>query len=130
MRSDRRDQRTVNGVAFAVREGGPSAKRLGLLVVRGRPKEGAYDAGNQEKDKVEGGGDGRAHVERAAAAAAFEVRSHAHGDACACGGRTGSPIGYDCGREARRFFACCSMQGAHRPLRMAAVRLSCPPSSQ
>jgi hypothetical protein len=31
-------------------------------------------------------------VERAAAAAAFDVRRYAHGNACACGGRTGSPM--------------------------------------
>ena len=53
------------------------------------PKNGReYDGKNEQKCHVEAGADDGADVEIAAAAAAFGVRRHAHGDACACGGRT------------------------------------------
>ena len=85
-------QRTVNVVALAVRGGGPFAKRFGLIGAF-LPKNGReYDGKNEQKCHVEAGADHGADVEIAAAAAAFGVRRHAHGDACACGGRTGSPM--------------------------------------
>ena len=85
-------QRTVNVVALAVRGSGPSAKRFGLIDAF-LPKNGReYDGHNEQKRYVEAGADHGADVEIAAAAAAFGVRRHAHGDACACGGRTGWPM--------------------------------------
>ena len=84
-------QRTVRFFALAVRGGGPFAKRFGLIGAF-LPKNGReYDGKNEQKCHVEAGADDGADVEIAAAAAAFGVRRHAHGDACACGGRTGSP---------------------------------------
>ena len=84
-------QRTVNVVALAVRVSRPSAKRFGLIDAFFLPKNGReYDHNNEQKRDIEAGADHGAEVEIAAAAAAFGVRRHAHGDACACGGRTGS----------------------------------------
>ena len=85
-------------VAFTVRGGGPFAKRLGLRRVTLYPRERDNDAGDQRKEHVEAGADHRAHVESAAAAAAFDVRRHAHNEACACNGRIGSAMCYNCGR--------------------------------
>ena len=98
VQSDRRGQRTAIVVAFTVRFGGPFAKRLGLRRVTLYPRERDNDAGDQRKEHVEAGADHRAHVESAAAAAAFDVRRHAHGEACACNGRIGSAMCYNCGR--------------------------------
>ena len=82
-------QRTVSVVAFAVRVSGPSAKRFGLIGAF-LPKNGReYDGNNEQKRDIEARADHGADVEIAAAAAAFGVRRHAHGDACACGGRQG-----------------------------------------
>ena len=72
-------QRTVNVVALAVRGGGPSAKRLGLLDAFGPENGREYDTRQQQIGYVEAGADGGAVVERAAAAAAFDVRRYAHG---------------------------------------------------
>ena len=72
-------QRTVNVVALAVRGGGPSAKRLGLLNAFGPENGREYETRQQEIGYVEAGADGGAVVERAAAAAAFDVRRYAHG---------------------------------------------------
>ena len=72
-------QRTVNVVALAVRGGGPSTKRLGLLDAFGPENGREYDTRQQEIGYVEAGADGGADVERAAAAAAFDVRRYAHG---------------------------------------------------
>ena len=43
VQSDRRSQRTVNVVAFAVHDGGPFAKRLGLIDASGLPDEREND---------------------------------------------------------------------------------------
>ena len=96
VQSDQRNQRTAIVVADAVGGGGPGAKRLGLIDASGLPDERENDGEDDFEGNVEAGADHRAHVESAAAAAAFDVRSHAHGDACACDGRTGSPM--CCGR--------------------------------
>ena len=71
-------QRTVNVVGLAVRGGGPSAKRLGLLNAFGPENGREYETRQQEIGYVEAGADGGAVVERAAAAAAFDVRRYAH----------------------------------------------------
>ena len=77
---------------MAVRVSGPSAKRFGLIDAFLPTKNGReYDGKNEQKRDIEARADHGADVEIAAAAAAFGVRRHAHGDACACGGRTGSP---------------------------------------
>ena len=75
-------QRTVNVVALAVRGGGPSAKRLGLLDAFGPENGREYETRQQEIGYVEAGADGGADVERAAAAAAFDVRRYAHCNWC------------------------------------------------
>ena len=63
---------------MAVCGGGPSAKRLGLLNVFGPENDREYDTRQQQIGYVEAGADGGAVVERAAAAAAFDVRRYAH----------------------------------------------------
>ena len=116
VQSDRRGQRTAIVVAFTVRFGGPFAKRLGLRRVTLYPRERDNDAGDQRKEHVEAGADHRAHVESAAAAAAFDVRRHAHGDACASSRcKTGHRCATAAGSEAVR-----RLDAWERTLRMAA----------
>ena len=71
-------QRTAKFVALTVRGVGPSAKGLGMLDVFPRSGKREHEAEDQKKGNVEAGADHHAHVERAAAAAAFDVRWHAH----------------------------------------------------
>ena len=97
VQSDRQGQLTVNVVAFAVRVRGAGAKGRGLLDASGLPRE-VHTEENDHQECVEAGANHRAHVESAAAATAFDVRRHAHGEACACNGRIGSAMCYNCGR--------------------------------
>ena len=79
---------------MAVCGGGPSAKRLGLLNVFGPENDREYDTRQQQIGYVEAGADGGAVVERAAAAAAFDVRRYAHGEqsGIAIGGSDGTQL--------------------------------------